>query len=186
MATIARVRTVFTGLAGLPGYSNLYFKPVVSNDALAAHAAVTALWQSLDGALNAGLTWTCEGDIALIEDSSGLQIAEVTTDTTTGVGGSGANSLPFATMGLMRFRTSDFIGGRQVRGRCYVPGFVEEESVGGLPTAATLTAMSTAFGAISDVANAPHVVWSRTHGQSFEVTSYSPWNQWAVLRSRRD
>lgn len=188
MATIRRIRTVFTGVAGTPWYSNMYFTWVngTEQDAL---DAVAAFWGAVDARMTQNVSWGTEDDIAVIDDATG-QITGIET----GSGGSGtgaqtSNALPFQTQGLLHLLTNSFLNGRQVRGRCFVPGMTEtDNSVDGVMEAAGQTVLQTAADALITATSTPGPlrVYARSQATSVVVESITVPTKWAVLRSRRD
>jgi hypothetical protein len=201
MTEIMRVRSVLNGVAGLPGYSNLYFGPV--DGTLAESDAVdlvAAFWNSMLGDMDNNITITVEGEVPIIEDTTGeIQDVVTVTGQTLAVFGQ-SDPLPFTTQALGRFITADFVNGRRVRGRMFVPGMCEISNALGVPTTTFITAASARFAGLVGDATAPLVIWSRPIpvkppttpptftrlGSSHVVTESNVWTQWASLRSRRD
>jgi len=103
-----------------------------------------------------------------------------------GVGTDIAQCLSPATQGLLQLRTGLITFGRLLRGRLFLPGPTEQANNDGKPDAAYIADYDAAAAALAGDANTDLVVWSRTHGVKSVVTSALTWNQWAVLRSRRD
>lgn len=92
-----------------------------------------------------------------------------------------------STCGLARYTTADFVNGRNVRGRTYIPGLSADGIIGGQWSAGRLTTIESfaaAFGADPGA-----VVYSRPAagraGSIHVVTGTSAWAQCAVLRHRR-
>lgn len=187
---IARVRTVFTGVAGSPYWSNLYFD-VVPDQAQAEIVSdlVVGLWDDLDTDFLSALTATVQSEVASIDEATGnlLEVFPVTGGAVVGLGGT--EGLPAATQGLVRFLTDEIAGGRRIRGRCFLPSQLEANSALGVPSSAWRSAKDVRFNELigeAEQAGSPLCVWSRKNGISANVTTASTWNQWAVLRSRRD
>ena len=99
-----------------------------------------------------------------------------------------AQALPWATQGLVRTRTGDYVGGREIRGRTFVPGPTEVSSDAGVPIGAYTSSVQTAFENFGTAAGPAGGVgvYSPTNGSFHFGELYSVWDQWAVLRSRRD
>lgn len=187
VTTVARVRTVFTGVAGSPAYSNLYF------DATSADAGVyqTSVLDALDansGAISSGVTMTMVNPIPIINVLTGQVVDVAIGDGGTTLGTSAGELLPPATNGLLQVHTGQFVGGREIRGRMFWPYPTEGSSDNGVPISdyiATLAAFAAQLQGISG-ANGAWVVYSRAHARAEYITSWSGWNEWASLRSRRD
>lgn len=184
MASIFRVRTVMTGVAGSPFYSNLFFDATTVTPTQVTNG-VTELWTDLLSSIATGLTIVVEAEVAVVDDSTG-QITDTAfgTPSTQSSGGSG-ESLPTATQGLIRTRTGTYVNGREIRGRMFVPRPSESSNNFGAPNTTYVNALAGAAANLVDT-GLDWVCWSRSSGQSAPIVSVSAWNQFAVLRSRRD
>lgn len=141
---------------------------------------------SIADRLNTNLTWKIEDQVDEVQVSDGQIIGQTGVTTATTAGTDATEALPWATQGLVRFRTGVFSGGREIRGRMFIPGFTETASSGGLPSSACRSDVNAAATVLADSTSAQLAVWSRTHSTVAGVTSASMWDEWAVLRSRRD
>lgn len=185
MALVHRVRCVWTGVAGSPAYSNFYIQSGAVS-AASAQAAVSSYMNSVRVACNTGVTVTIEGDVALV-DTATDSIVGVTSTSTTSFPGSGTGSpMPPANQILIRYLTGTFIGGRQVRGRFFVPYLTTGSISSQVVAPATITAMQNATSAYITGLTGNAVVFSRKNGVPVPITAWSTWNQVAVMRSRRD
>jgi len=185
--TVARIRTVFTGVAGSPAYSNLYFG-ADSTDAGNCQAAVFGMWENLLNAIQAGVVITMENPIPIIDVATGE-----TTDVAVGDGGTATaadsgDPLPGMVNGLVQLHTGLFIGGRELRGRSFVPYPTEAANDAGVPDSDYINAMQDAFNDMRDPLGdgASFCVYSKTHAQAQTVSGLSAWTKFASLRSRRD
>lgn len=182
-----RVRTVWDGVAGAPYYSNHYFDDASGpSEASAAINAVDAFWSSMAGAIAIPLVWLVEGDVAVMDPSTGDITSMISVSGNPGIATGSSDSLPPATQGLITWKTDTFIGGRRLTGRTFIPAPVEANSTSlGAPSAGYVAQLITsAAGLISASSNL--AVWSRTHGVVHDVTSSTAGTKFAVLRSRRD
>jgi len=184
MANIYRVRTVFSGVQGAPWLSTLYFAELGGTAQQAATAA-GAFWNAADALMQLSVSWTTEAAVFTLDETSGQPVSVANTTPVTGTGALGDHILPITTQGLVRLRTGVFLNGREVRGRIFVPGYTEINSNGG-PSATVLSTLNAAGAALIADANSIFAVWSRTNGVAQSVSAVETWNQWAVLRSRRD
>lgn len=188
MTTVRRVRTVMTGVAGTPWYTNMHFT-YVGGTTQAAIDAVRDFWTTLAPSIDNGVSAQVEGDCALIDDTTG-HITGIDSATARIVPGTSvANALPPATQGLINVFTSSFIGGRQLRGKVFIPGLVTtvSDSAGG-PTAALKTAMLGVGNTLVSASSAPGPwrVLSKRYLTSAVVTSVSTPSKFGSMRSRRD
>lgn len=173
--------TVVTG----GGLSQMYFSQSVGT-AADAHAAVAAFWYAISPLVTSALTMTILPEVELVDTASGQVEGIETTDQVTYLGGPTADPLPLASQGLVRWRTGIYTGGREIRGRTFLPGMLETNSTNGKPAGALISAVNAAAGSLYGDPDAQLVVYSRTHGVQADVTSASMWTEWAQLRSRRD
>jgi len=182
-----RVRTYITGGQGGDQYNQFHFGGTTSGEAVIAAARTGQLWATLGGFLNSSYVFNVSGDVELVDATTG-NILEIfpATPVTVEAEDTG-DALPWATQGLIRWRTGVYEGGREVRGRTFIPGWPETASTAGDPTSAAVTAMFDAAGAfLTNSAGAGGLhVYSPTKGLSRPVSTRSVWDKWAVLRSRR-
>lgn len=190
-----RVTTEMTGLAGAPYFSAQYFAGTEPAEAEEATDAVGAFWQGLIGFITAGLVMKQADEVDVIDPATGL-----ITDTHTVTGPSNTSTgnapLPKATQGLLRVRTSDFLAGRRVQGRVFIPALANDAQVGGVPSgpfnAALISVGNDLLEGTLDVNS--WGVWHRPNpdaevpsvGSFHAATGVGTWSQFAVLRSRRD
>ena len=188
MTSISRVRTVFTGVAGTPWYSNMYFT-WVSGQTQAHIDLVEAFWTFLVGQIDTNVTATIESDVPVINDATG-DITSVESGTAQFVNFTGGgNVLPQATQMLLNLNTGVYVGGRQLRGKVYIPGLIETAAdADGLPNSGFQTAQVTAAVNLISGSVTPGAwrVFSPTHGTSAAIQGVSAMSNFAVLRSRRD
>ena len=189
MVSMARVRTVWTGVAGSPFYSNSYF--VAGEDAVLdpqgdADSVVNFL-TNIVPELKGGLVATVQPEVAIVDSVSGDITGFVAVDVDPLTFTNAGNALPWMTQMLVQLSTGTVAGGRRVRGRFNLPGCVESSNQdGGTPDPALRNGVRDAYAAQMLGGPDTHVVWSRKNGVAAEVTGVAVWTQWATLRSRRD
>ena len=183
-----RVTTRWTGVQGTPYWSTHYFGGVTEADATAAAAAVVNFWQDCAQVIVNLLTPTIQPEVELVETATGQTSGVFTVPTDEAPPTASGTPLPWANQGLLRWRTGVFIGGREIRGRTFIPGPTEDNNTqGDVPPGYTNITNLAASNLITAGAGAGSlVVYSRTHAQAAVVQSASTWDQWAVTRSRRD
>ena len=180
-----RVRTIFTGVTGSPWVNTAYFNESGGSPEQAA-AAVGQFWNTVDALIESSVGWSTSADVETVNAATG-EVTDVTSTTiSAGTGAGGATGLPTAAQGLIRWRTGHYVGGREVRGRWFIPGLGAASNSDGLLLAASRTLINDAGVALINDANSSLAVWSRAHGLDQVVTSASVWTQFAVMRSRRD
>lgn len=183
---IRRVRVVWTGTPVAGGaLSTFYFADSLGTEQDCVDAVATFLG-TVDGNMTTQISWATEADVVDINAVTGATEGVTATTPQTGAGASAGELLPAATQGLLRLRTNTIAGGREVRGRIFLPGMVESNNVSGRPESGMVTSINGAANTLRTDASVLWAVWSRQHGVAPAVASATMWTQWAVLRSRRD
>lgn len=188
-----RVTTVMSGLAGAPYYSTQYFEGSTQGEADIVAEAVFDFWTGLLGFITNGLSIQVSPEVDSLDVPTGLVQDTFTVESIAQVSGGNA-PLPKATQGLLRARTSEFVAGRRVQGRIFIPALANDAQLGGVPSSGFLTSLGTAGANLITNSGAGQAwsIWHRpsaqgaSDGSLHPVTSTSPWTQFAVLRSRRD
>lgn len=182
-----RVRTVWSGVAGAPFYTNHYFNAANGPDeALAAKQSVNSFWNSIKGAVDNNLTAFIEGEVATMDPVTGDILGVISGGALTVVMTGGGDALPPANQGLLNWGTDTFVNGRRLKGRTFVPGPLEANcDVDGSPSAAYVAALLIAGQFLID-SSSNFSIWSKTHGVVDDVTGMSSGGKFAILRSRRD
>jgi hypothetical protein len=179
-----------TGVAGSPYYSNLYFTGVATvEQAQDVVDNTEAFWDGLADSMMNTIVGVVQADVALIDEVSGDITGVLTTTGGSFTGSVAGDMLPPASQGLLRLFTNTFVGGRRIRGRVFLPAQAEANSTLGKPSGAWVTAQQSilnTFIAAGITDGSELVIWSRKNGVAPLVAVGSPWDQWAVLRSRRD
>lgn len=187
---IRRIRTLSTGVAGAPFYTNIYYDTATGSAQQCADR-VRLFWNQFATLHVNGLVHTVQPDVAVINeftgDVTGIETVTVTPVTCTRAG----DPLPSYCQALVRMRTDGVVRGRRVQGRIFVPGWTEDNNAAGRPTG---TGILTAGAILRDAGTgARPVVWSRpltvfgtaVAGSAHAVTDFSGSSTWSVLRSRR-
>lgn len=187
MATLERVRTVFTGVAGTPWYSNMYFDNGVGEAGLYVEF-VLDFWTTVANSIYSSVDFVVEDAVVIIEDTTGEIVGAGTGEGGGGSGQSGMDPVPYATQLQINWLTGVYLGGRQLRGKTYVPGLTESSYTLGLVSAGARTIVQGAADELigSGGANGAFRVYSPTRGTSAVIDSATIPNKPAVLRSRRD
>ena len=187
VTTVARVRTLWTGVAGSPAYSNFFFD-ATSTDAGVYQAQVLEMWVAGRAALRSGLTIAMVNPIPIIDVATGEVVDVAVGDGGSTTGTDTGDALPPANALLARMHTGVFVGGREIRGRCFVPYFTEASNSGGQPSSATVSGWNGLFTDLQaiDNANGAMTVYSRAHARAEYISAFDVWNQWGSVRSRRD
>lgn len=184
LTQVFKVRSVFTGLPGGPALTTTYFRTSGSSPQGAADQ-MRAFWNFLAPTITAGAAIQIADEVLTIETATGNIIASDAT-TTAVVNSSGAgDALSRGTSGLLNLNTGVYFNGRQVRGKLYVPQPAEGANTLGLPSAAYKTALENAWAALIAVSGSGPAVYSPTAGDAWPISSVTPSNYWARLRSRQ-
>lgn len=180
-----RIRTIFSGVTGSPWVSTAFFNDTVGTPQDCVDAVGT-FWAAVDALMDSSVTWLTNADVETVDQTNGQVTAVTSTTPASGAGGGGALSLPIAAQGLVRWRTGDYINGREIRGRWFIPGLSTTSNTDGVVTPASVTVIQNAATALIADPDTILNIWSRANNTARAVTSGSAWNQFAVLRSRRD
>lgn len=185
MASIRRVRTVHTGVAGSPYYTNMYFLdgPNGPQDYI---DVVTGFWSNLEPDLTEEMIGVVEAEVPTIDEVTG-NILSIESGVAVNVQGtSPGDLLPPTVQGLARWTTGQYRNGRQVRGRTFIPGLHVDTSEFGRPSVAFRGRLQVSIDYLVGLTAIQHVVWSKTNGVALITSGGSAWAEFASLRSRRD
>jgi hypothetical protein len=146
---------------------------------------LSAFLADIAGALLTTQSMRVDPEVSEVDPVTGLITGVVGVTTATDVGESSGVPVSQATMVLVRWRTGEFVAGREIRGRTFIPGIAGAAVTSGGELA---SANAIVFQNAADdlIANSGLGVWSPKNGQIEVATSASIWNEFAVLRSRRD
>lgn len=184
MTNLFRVQPVWTGGPGLPGTNTLYGSE--------GDVAVTDMRTELEAFYGVWCDNHCSDDITVTIPSTG-DIIDHDTGGLVGVWTSGSpivipgtqstERLALADQVLVSLLTDSIFGGRRLRGRIFLPGGTQGANDNGVVDPGVISSMydaaQTCF--VDDFA-----VYSPTNTEWATVTATSIWDQFAVLRSRRD
>lgn len=180
-----RVDTVTTGLDGAPFFTQLFFNDTAGT-ASDAVDAVVAFWEDLASVIVNDCTMTVDGIVTIVDQATGaITGTEGTASGAAVVGTNAGEPLPNATQGLIQWRTGDYVGGREIRGRTFIPGPGSASNALGEPTSSYIAALEAAAATLVGNASTVFVVFSRAKLTARAVIDGTAWDEWAVLRSRR-
>lgn len=193
VVTISRVRAVWTGFVGAPGYTSMYFAPESTGIA----AAVRKFFDDIKTQIPSVCTVQVESSGDNINEADGSIVGSWSEAPVLPVVGGGIGIYSAPSGSVIRWTTAGIVNGRRVKGRTFiVPLDGDAYDSSGTLTAAAITLLNTgADNLIGDVAN-QLCVWARPFpgsvGQparagTFHIVSgrVVP-DKAAVLRSRRD
>lgn len=172
-------------MAGAPWLATHYFNDTAGTAAQAV-TAVGTFWGAIDAFMDSEVDWTTGTEVETVDPVTGNVTAITSVTAATGSGALAVESLPRAAQGLIRWRTGDYIAGREIRGRTFIPGLAESTNDNGDLSAATVAAFNAAASALIADANSVLDIWSRKNAVARAVVTGSTWSQYAVMRSRRD
>lgn len=177
----------WSGTAGLPGISTIYVE-AGEGQAAAAVSAWETFWDNLSDLIANDFTVSIGGVCDTISPVTGQTVSVETVTAAVVTGTSVGQFLPLATQGVLEFLTGQFHNGRQLRGKMFVPGIVEDQNETGVPTSGCIAAFEAELNDVNDLGgmNGSWVVWSRANALWEFVTDTFMWTKWGVLRSRRD
>lgn len=190
-----RTRVVWTGVAGTPYYTNFFWNgsgPSIAEDAQDSTIAWVA---EIVGLINPLFTLTCDSEVTEINPESGEIVTAYDVPGSASVGTNVGEPYPFRTQVLTYFGTTNYVGGRRVRGRSFLGGLNEViGSSGSGPFESTREVIQGVYEEHLGGSLAQHVVWSRPRpatedaparaGAVSTVPSYQTRPTWSSLRSR--
>lgn len=199
MAHLARIVINWTGFAGAPGYTNLYFRN--STPGIITQLVVDNARQKVDAWLTSALpllpatvTVGVDNTVGVIDDANGELQGYMTTNATAPRAGSGTGNYSAASGLVVNWSTGTVRNGRRIRGRMFmVPLAGSALSTNGSLDDANLPGIRAAAEAVRAASGESRlVVWARpttpggTDGGSAEVITSTIPDKVAVLTSRRD
>lgn len=182
MVTLNKVTSVATGVNGSPFYTNHYFNSSVGDGGA---STVQAFWTAMATVIAGAINIDFDGTVQQIDAETGQLTGVIPTTPWTVDCSAGGEVAPWFTQGLIQWRTAQFVNGRRLIGRTFVPGVTEQNSSAGIPTAGYTTALASAIQAME---GSGFVIYSPTH-RTFGIVpegASTVWGQFASLRSRRD
>lgn len=192
--TIYRVRSLWTGFTGAPGYTNQFF----SNDSIdpagasQTGAAVRAMFLAMASYLPSVVKINVQPTVDVFALGTGEITGQVTMSTVppqvSGVA-SGAYSAPSGA--AITWTTDTYVKGRRRKGRTFfVPLGATAYDTDGTLAAGCVTALTNAAAAITGATGTTPVVWHRAvakvGAEASVITGAIPADRASVLRSRRD
>lgn len=187
MSGIRELHTRWDGVAGAPYWTTLRATTAGVKTADDFRNAWATFLSSMAGSLADQLDAVILSEVTVIESTTGQLIDTETVSGTTIPMTNTSPMLPRATQGLIQWRTDTIISGRRVKGRTFLPGFCENANTDdGDVESTVVTGVQGALNTFMSSMGGELVVYSRTHLSGGAVTTVRFWNEWAVLRSRRD
>jgi hypothetical protein len=195
MASLARIRCVWTGFVGAPGYTNLYVaNPETQSPQI---ASVRTFFDAIKAHLPTTVTVQVENAGPIISDLDGEQFGDWSATAVASVTGTSSSVYNAPAGGAITWNTSKFIRGRRLKGRSYLVPMAGYSDADGSISAAALLVLQNAASAMVTAMSPNLAVWSRpiktgtppvitTQGDHGVVTGRSVADKVAVLRSRRD
>ena len=199
MASLAKTTINWTGAAGLPGYTNIYWRN--STPGVISQVVVDNAVTKMDAFLNSwvpfisnNITLAIDGTVEEIDDATGNLVSFWTATPEapqTGLAGA-TTGYTAATGAVVNWFTDTVRNSRRIRGRSFmVPlaGCFDPQGTIDSADLATMRAAATALHAATG--DSRLVVWSRpsapaaTDGQSAEVSFSTVPDMGAILTSRR-
>lgn len=180
-----RVRVTFTAGTGTPYLSTFFLNDGGSLTAQNAVAGVGAIYTSLASVIKAGHTWTTSSVVETVDKVTGQPTGITSVTPVTGTGSDSNQEAPQATQGLIEWRTGQFVGGREVRGRTFIPSLTTGSMLNGQPSSAYISALSAVAATYAAGTLWAPCVYSRKHHDTYSIVGGDVWTNFAVLKSRR-
>jgi len=204
VANIWQVTWRWTGGVGGTGYTNLFYASTAGDgtEALAAATKSRLLWAGVAALIPSGIQLSLQGDVRLIQDSTGDLVTIFTVSGPLAVNGSGpATSYGGASGGCVDWLTGVVHGKHLMVGRTFIVPLPGNAYDAGTLSTSTLTTMATAAESMRTASGPAFGVWGRprpttprpgkpdlpalTGVFATAISSRIP-DKAVVLRSRRD
>lgn len=185
MANLARIRTIFTGVAGTPWYSNFYFE-IGTIGGIDYIQPVDDFWTTIAPQITNLVDWEVQAEVVTIDDATGDIIFAEAGTAQTGGGTAVVEPLPYSNQAVLLWNTGEFVGGRQIRGKTFIPGLTQGANDNGSVITATRTVIQAAATELISDGNGSMRVYSPTNATSAVIQSSNVSTVWGSLRSRRD
>lgn len=192
MVSMIRVDTVLTGVVGSPYFNRLHFIGDTEEKAALCVGAVLTMWGTLFNGVNPAigrLTAKIDDEVQVVDDATGTVTDAFFLPTSPVSPGSvTVDIIPNATQGLVRLNTTQFRNGRRVRGKIFFPCLNRQSQTADGNLGGTMPTLLE--DAVEPLLGVDLAVWSRPApgrvGDAVPVETITVWNEFAVLKSRRD
>lgn len=182
-----QITAVWTGAAGLPGYTRLRFNgPATSAEAEAMAARVRTFFDAWAGWIPSGVRISFGGPAQIFSDAAVLE-GEVTYTSPADILGMNSAAYAGASGATVQWLTNAFQNGRKVRGRTFMVPLAGAFDAAGTLSTAVVSAGSAAANALAN--NVPGLTLITRSGnivQRASIVGGVVADRAAVLRSRRD
>lgn len=183
---VLRYRVTHTGIAGTPYLSTFHADSTVTT-ASALRDGVQAFWASTADRRVSDLISLGEAQVDELDPGTGALIGSSAVASFNVPATGSGSAAPAATQGLLRIGTNTILGGRRIEGKLFLPGVRQNDVTGlGLVLLAYRTAYENAAADLRSATGNGWCVWTRANGGTVTTSQASVWEQFAVLRSRRD
>lgn len=180
-----RIRTI-TQTGNSDTYlSTFYFGSTSLSDAPTAASSVLAFWTGCKSRISSSMSISLDPLALLVDPATGKPTDAAGVSGTPVTGTATGDVLPYATQGLLHLPTGVYVNGRQLQGRLFIPGPCEVDSSAGFPLSAYQSTIDSAATTLV-TGTLMWGIYSRTHKQFKGIVSPRTWNNWGILRSRRD
>jgi hypothetical protein len=191
---VARTRTVWNGITGAPGYTELSFitDGTTPTEGAACISATVDFFTSVSALVATTTNFSVDSEISFFNEATGaLEEITAVSPAPDNLGGGFGSQGPGPTGAVIGWSTGGINWGRRVRGRTFiVPLAAGCYQSDGTLTSGTVTQLSSAATDLVADADTEFGVWSRPRdnvgGAAFPVLTWRVPDMAAVLRSRRD
>nr|CRY96212.1 hypothetical protein [uncultured prokaryote] len=181
---IYRAQVTWTGVGPTTDYTSFTFGPEATTNKDGISPALEQAFQYLKNAITSSATVSFDGELKEIDPATGDVTAVFGGDAFVVQMAKTGEPLPTTIQGLLRLRTGIYNAGKEIRGRMFFPGFTEDNSDSGVPSATARGFMENFYDFLSFDDVVP-VVYSPTHRTFANIASVNAWTQWAYLSGRR-
>lgn len=180
-----KIVTTFTGGPAGDWLTVFRIDRLLGGNAQTSIDIVRDFWTALANDMSSSLSILVHGDVEILDPITGLPTGVDSASSRTVSPSNGSDPLPWQTQGIILWNSGVWIGGRQVRGRTFVPGWTEQSNTNGLPTTGAMVALNAAANVIANATTGVPAIYSRKHNNTFPIASATVNQKWSVLRTRR-
>lgn len=187
MAQLFEIRTTWGGVAGAPYYTTLRGDVAGATTPQAFADAWEDFLIGLQNVTDNALVAVVSDEVRIIESTTGDLVGVSAISGPTVAMTATSQVTPRASQVLVRLSTNNFVAGRRIRGRFFIPGLIASQTdVNGNPSAGLTSGIDANLATMKSAVGSTWVVYSPTHRVYAVVQTATCWTEMAVLRSRRD
>nr|CRY96784.1 hypothetical protein [uncultured prokaryote] len=178
-----RITTETTTTAGGIAYNVFHTVGDGDGERIAAGEALRTFFAAIAGVIQNQTTVRWDGLATVVDPATGDATATLTGAGWDVTGSWGSGHSPAGLALVAQWRTGQYVGGREVRGRSFISGLGDINEGGALVPSPVVLSVGNAVDALAD--DGILLVYSPTNGLAPVVNRGNVWNRFGFLRTRR-